>query len=41
MGGIKVDLDLCTGCSVCADHCPFGAIEVKDDKAVITDICTI
>ena len=41
VGGIKVDLDLCTGCSVCADHCPFGAIEVKDDKAVITDICTI
>ncbi len=30
----------CVGCSVCASGCPFGAIEMKDGKAVIGDACT-
>lgn len=41
MGGIKVDLGLCTGCSLCAKQCPFGAIKIVDKKAVITDDCTM
>jgi len=35
-----VDSEKCTGCGVCLDVCPAGAIEVKE-KAVINDeICT-
>ncbi|MCB2171621.1 electron transfer flavoprotein subunit alpha [archaeon] len=29
----------CTGCGACVDVCPFGAIEMKDGKAVITEAC--
>jgi electron transfer flavoprotein alpha subunit len=32
---IKVLLEECTGCKLCIRACPFGAIEVKDKKAVI------
>ncbi|MDD5680141.1 MAG: electron transfer flavoprotein subunit alpha [Candidatus Omnitrophica bacterium] len=32
---IKVLLDKCTGCKLCVRACPFGAIEVKDKKAII------
>jgi len=35
-----VDSEKCTGCGICLDVCPAGAIEVKE-KAVINDeICT-
>jgi len=32
---IRVILDKCTGCKLCVRACPFGAIEIKDKKAVI------
>ena len=32
---IKVIFDKCTGCKLCIRACPFGAIEIKDKKAVI------
>ena len=32
---IKVLQDKCTGCSLCVKACPFGAIEIRDKKAVI------
>ena len=32
---IKVLLDKCTGCSLCARVCPFGAIQIVNKKAVI------
>ncbi|MFW6035564.1 MAG: FAD-binding protein [Halothermotrichaceae bacterium] len=33
--------DKCTGCSLCVEHCPFNAIEIKDNKAVILEGCTL
>ncbi|MDD4899854.1 MAG: electron transfer flavoprotein subunit alpha [Candidatus Omnitrophica bacterium] len=32
---IKVTLEKCTGCSLCVKACPFGAIIIKDKKAII------
>lgn len=37
---VKVNEEKCTGCSTCVDTCPFEAIELKEDKAVIKDNCT-
>ncbi len=39
--GIIVKVDLCVGCEACVNECPFGAIEMKDEKAVIGDKCTL
>jgi electron transfer flavoprotein alpha subunit len=36
---IIVDLKLCTGCESCIDSCPYDAIEIVDDKAVINEYC--
>lgn len=36
---IVIDIDKCTGCSQCADSCPFTAIEIRDEKAYITEFC--
>jgi electron transfer flavoprotein alpha subunit len=38
---VRVKPDLCTGCETCVSTCPFGAIEMKDGKAFITDACTL
>jgi electron transfer flavoprotein alpha subunit len=38
---VKVISDKCTGCETCVSACPFGAIEMRDDKAFITDACTM
>lgn len=32
---INIILDKCTGCALCLKACPFGAISLKDKKAVI------
>ncbi|WP_371364464.1 Caffeyl-CoA reductase-Etf complex subunit CarE [Sporomusa rhizae] len=37
---VTVKQSECVGCGACVNTCPFGAIEMKDDKAVITDACT-
>ena len=42
MSSIRIILDKCTGCKLCVKACPFGAIEIKDKKAVIDfDKCTL
>jgi electron transfer flavoprotein alpha subunit/NAD-dependent dihydropyrimidine dehydrogenase PreA subunit len=40
MGEVPVKVtDACTGCGVCVDVCPFGAIDMVDGKAVINEAC--
>ncbi len=38
---IKVNPDQCTGCEACVTACPFGAIELREGKAFITEACTV
>jgi len=37
---VVVNKEECIGCSACVSACPFGAIEMQDDKAIITEACT-
>ncbi|MDP8248509.1 MAG: 4Fe-4S binding protein [Candidatus Tritonobacter lacicola] len=34
-----VNLGKCTGCGICVDICPVGAIKLREGKAVISDDC--
>jgi len=38
---IIIDDELCTGCGNCLDSCPFGAIELDNDKAKILPNCNL
>jgi electron transfer flavoprotein alpha subunit len=38
---VTVKPDICTGCETCVSVCPFGAIEMRDGKAFITESCTL
>ena len=40
MGEVPVKVtDACTGCGLCVDACPFGAIDMVNGKAVINEAC--
>ena len=35
-----IDVEACIGCGACVDVCPFAALELVDDVAVVNDDCT-
>jgi len=39
--GIRIDPDKCTGCGDCIAPCPFGLIEIIDEKAHINEGCNL
>ncbi len=41
MASIEVRKETCVGCGACVPACPFGAISMEDDLAVISDDCTL
>jgi ferredoxin len=34
---VLINKDTCTGCETCVDECPAAAIEMVEDKAVVSD----
>ncbi|MCM8762740.1 MAG: 4Fe-4S binding protein, partial [Candidatus Omnitrophica bacterium] len=38
---IRIIYEKCTLCRQCIDVCPFGAIEIKDDKLFINENCNL
>jgi len=38
---IFVKADICTGCEACVHECPYGAVEMRDDVAFMTDRCNL
>ena len=38
---LKVDKELCIGCGICEESCPFGAIEIEDGCAIIGENCNL
>ena len=38
-GVVKIDEGKCTGCGVCIESCPFGAIFMVNSVAVKCDLC--
>jgi len=38
---VRIDIDKCTGCEACADACPYGMIEIMNEKAFVKDGCNL
>ena len=38
--GVWIDIELCNGCKRCLKACPYDAVEMQGDKAVILERCT-
>jgi len=38
---IVIDDEMCTGCESCVNSCPYGGIEIINNKAVITEECDL
>ncbi len=39
--GITIDLEKCVGCGTCIPVCPFGLLEIVDDKVQLKEGCTL
>ena len=39
--GIQIDRDKCTGCALCLASCPFGLLEIVDDKVQVKEGCNL
>ena len=39
--GIQIDLDKCVGCGNCVPVCPFGLLEIVDDKVQLKEGCNL
>ncbi|MFC1903835.1 FAD-binding protein [Chloroflexota bacterium] len=39
--GIQIDLEKCVGCGNCVSVCPFGLLEIVDDKVQLKEGCTL
>lgn len=39
--GITIDLEKCVGCGTCIPACPFGLLEIVDDKVQLKEGCTL
>ena len=40
MARLLIDEEACTGCEACLDECPYGALEMKGDVAIVNEKCT-
>ncbi len=40
MALLMIDTETCIGCAACVAACPFGALRMENDKAVVDDKCT-
>ena len=38
---VKVNKELCIGCGICEESCPFGAIELEDGAVAIGESCNL
>ena len=38
---IRIDNEECTGCGACVASCPYGGIEIINDKACLTEDCNL
>lgn len=38
--GVWIDIELCNGCKRCLKACPYDAVEMQGEKAVILERCT-
>jgi anaerobic dimethyl sulfoxide reductase subunit B (iron-sulfur subunit) len=39
-GIVLIDKEKCTGCRVCEDACPYGAVQFRSDETPLAEKCT-